>query len=53
MLSVLFLTIMSGLLTRTYLFVPLHSMILLYLHVHIPPWMCVSTSYLYIYYYYY
>jgi hypothetical protein len=36
-LSVLFLIIVSGLLARTYLFVPLDSIVLLYFYVHILP----------------
>jgi hypothetical protein len=45
-LPVVFLIIMSDLLARTYVFVPLGSIALLHLHVHIPPQVCVSTSFL-------
>jgi len=44
---VLFLIVMSSLLARTSLFVCTpNSIVMLYLHVHILPKVCVSTSFL-------
>jgi hypothetical protein len=45
-LSFLFLIIMPGIFARTYLFVPLDSIVLLYFQVHVPTYVCVSTSFL-------
>jgi len=42
-LSVLFLFTISGLFARTYLFVSLNATGLLYLHLHTPPYACVSA----------